>query len=201
MKIIYTSALISHKREQRKEEYISSYAKLKSLIDEKDIFILECYSKDLDFFSNFNCQKFLSLTHDNSTRNKGVLEFKAIKKFIDNNSFLFSDDDFIVKLTGRYQLKTSKFFNVVQNNENFDVIAKLMNGNTQVFAGLFAMKYKYLKLFLNTTDFNFLENNMICIENSILDFSLQNNLSCGFINELEIVAPIFGTGDIMTLEL
>ena len=201
MKIIYTSALIENKFEQRKSEYISSYTKLKSITDKDNIFVLECYLDNLNFLNDFDCRKFISLTHDSKIRNKGVLEFKAIKSFVGNNSELFSDDDFVIKITGRYELKTSKFLDIVQSSKDFDFIGKLMNYNTQIFAGMFAIKFKFLKLFLDSLDFSFLEKNMVCIENSILDFLLSNNVNCGFIKELEITAPIFGVGDIMVLDL
>lgn len=201
IKIIFTSALIENKFEQRKQEYLSAYNSLKNLINKESIFILECYSDNLQFLQNFDCAKFLSLSHKTNIKNKGVLEFEALKKFINSNSNLFKDDDYIVKITGRYKLKSNKFFQLLNKSENLEFVGKLMNNNTQVFAGLFAMKFMHLKNFLNTLNFEILEQNMICIENYILDFVILNKLNCGFVNELEIFAPIFGTGDIMELNL
>jgi hypothetical protein len=193
MKVIYTSALIPNKFEERKLHYKNSYSVLLEYFNNSDIYIVECFSDKSDFLSDFGCQVYLTNTHDVNIRNKGVLEMKGISDFILNNKI---EDDYFLKVTGRYKFLDNYFIKNYKDNIGHDFYGKLIDNKTQVFTGCFIIKNKILNEFIEYVDLNHLESNMINIEMSLLNFLIENNKNCFFIDKLNIEAPIFGQGDI-----
>ena len=64
------------------------------------------------------------------------------------------NDDFIIKLTGRYKILDKSFINLLKTNiESYDAFVKFFNVCTLKYLhddcvlGLFAIKSKYLKIF------------------------------------------------------
>ena len=51
--VLYTSALIDNQFEERKIDYEKSYSILSEFINHSNIFIVECYSHEENFFTNF----------------------------------------------------------------------------------------------------------------------------------------------------
>jgi hypothetical protein len=81
---------------------------------------------------------------------KGCNELDDIQSVI--AAFNIQDDDTIIKLTGRYNPITSRFFKTVIDHESeFDGFIKFFNVSTKEFMtydcvlGLFAIKAKYIK--------------------------------------------------------
>ncbi len=194
MKIIYTSALIPNKFEERKNDYINSYSELIKYIPQNNIFIVESFSSDISFFNKLGSEVFVSNTHDPSFKNKGVLEIKAMLSFFENNKF--SDNDLVMKLTGRYKINDDYFIKLPENTKNFDFYGKLIDDNTQIFTGCFIAKYSLIIEFLKSQNLMLLENNMINIEKALLDFLIAKNKKCFFVDKLNVTAPIFGTGNV-----
>lgn len=85
---------------------------------------------------------------------------KAQKEMLDlhfvADRFNFNDNDIIVKLTGRYTLASSSFFDTLIQSSNFDVYAKFWNvcekkyDSNDCVMGLYACRYSILK------DFNYI---------------------------------------------
>lgn len=193
MKVLYTSALISQKSEERKSHYKDSYYSLLDYIKKEDIFIVECFSENVDFLSELGSPVYTANTHNPSIKNKGVLELSALKKFMATVEFT---DDILLKITGRYRLLDNSFLNAIEQNSGYDFYGKLVDNNTQVFTGCFAIKDSILKEFLEYVNLEFLEKNMINIEKVLLDFLIEKNKKCFFVEKINIFAPIFGIGNI-----
>lgn len=193
MKVIYTSALITNKFEERKLHYKDSYSILLKYFKNSDIYIVECFSDKSDFLSDFGSQVYLTNTHDVKIRNKGVLEVKGISNFILNNKI---EDDYFLKMTGRYKFLDDHFIKNYRDNIGYDFYGKLIDNKTQVFTGCFIIKNKILNEFIEYVDINHLESNMINIEMYLLNFLIEKKKNCFFIDKLNVDAPIFGSGDI-----
>ena len=193
MIVLYTSALIENKFDIRKSQYLSSYNILDKYLDKKNIKIVECFSSDGDFLKSLGSDIIYTNTHNNSIRNKGVLEVMAMKKFFE--VFDIDDDEIIFKITGRYTLIDDSFINLI-NSTNYDFYGRLMDENRQVFTGCFAMRKKIFLDWLNKQDLNILERMSINIEKSMIDYLYREGVNTHFSEMLNIEAPIFGTGEI-----
>ena len=191
MRIISTSALIPTKFESRKIEYEKAFKKIKEIFFEDTIVILECFSNGVSFFENFDCEVFLTHTHNENIRNKGVLEIMGLKKYFDSVPV---SEGLIVKVTGRYQFIDDNFKRQILNNQGFDFYGKLTDNSTQVFTGCFAMKELLLREFLTSQDLIEMESKSINIEKVLFDFiSNRNNF---FVDKIHMDSPIFGNGDV-----
>jgi hypothetical protein len=199
MKVIYTSALIPNKFEERKNDYINSYNELIKYIPQNNIFIIESFSSDISFFNKLGSEVFVSNTHDSTLKNKGVLEIKAMLSFFENNKF--NDNDLVMKLTGRYRINDDYFIKLPEDAKNFDFYGKLIDNSTQIFTGCFIAKYSLIIEFLKSQNLMLLEENMINIEKALLDFLITKNKKCFFVDKLNLTAPIFGTGNVQIYNL
>ena len=118
----------------------------------------------------------------------GYNELLDIKEVI--AKYNISDDDIIIKLTGRYRLLNKDFFNLIKASSNIDAFIKFYDVCTNVFMyndavlGLFAIKCKYLKNFYYLTNkapeiefaeyvrLNIDKNNLIEIKDLNLEYCL-----------------------------
>jgi hypothetical protein len=196
MEVIYTSALIQNKFDLRRDQYIKSYNNLLKFFDRDNIYITECFSDNLSFLKDLGSPTFITNTHNNNIRNKGVLEFMGIGRIMDAN-IIYSD--MVLKITGRYKLLDDYFLNLVSSNSGFDFYGKLVDNNTQIFTGCFIINKKILIEYLSSIDYDYLEKNMINIERSIYEYLIGENKKCYFVDKLSIEAPIFGIGNIQTV--
>jgi hypothetical protein len=175
--VIITASLINLDRETRKKEYIEGINKvLKTFKDPKyKIVIVENSSKITQKFSplhrtyldQFNVPIFYTknniiLKH---TYNYGIIELLDLKECI--NYFGIKNDDFIIKITGRYELQDDcPFFDIVDKLEIHPYSAVVRYNQfcdppslerTHICTtGLIGLKCEYLKQIENV-DFN--ENN------------------------------------------
>lgn len=195
VKVIYTSALIPNKFNERKRNYIESYDSLSLNFKKDDIHILECFSSEGGFLLTLGSPVHLSLTHDIGLKNKGVLELNGILNFIRTKEI---ETNYFLKITGRYKFIGEDFLKLLEKNLEYDFYGKLIDKNTQVFTGCFLIKKNVLLEFLEFQDFNYLEKKMINIEKALLDFLKIKNKKCFFVENLGLEAPIFGTGNIET---
>jgi hypothetical protein len=83
--------------------------------------------------------------------NKGVNELQDIKEVI--SIYNISDDDIVIKLTGRYFMMDTAFIQTVLSHPNTDAFIKFFNVCTCEYVyddcvlGLYAIRCKYLKQF------------------------------------------------------
>ncbi len=89
-----------------------------------------------------------------------------------------------------------QFLKTIENNSEIDGwFAK--DFTQQVRSGCFALRYKYLKKFLNSVDLYTMEKNMINFESLLARFAekIKNKgANIEYVKELDVTANIFGTG-------
>jgi hypothetical protein len=141
---------------ERKEQYIHAISEtLKYVPSEIKIIIVENNGERttyLDIFKSNNVD--IVYTNNNFTtyKSKGITEFNDIKEII--VKYDINDNDIIIKLTGRYFLKSDIFLKDIISNEKkydafikfFDVCSLKYESNSCVL-GCYAMRTLYLKLF------------------------------------------------------
>jgi hypothetical protein len=114
----------------RKEQYINSINKLKQIIQDLNILnykiiIVENNGKTDTFLNMLDCEVYYTKNNFLQTTNKGTKELQDILDCIDK--YNINDNDFIVKMTGRYILNdNSEFMNIIKNinNTNYDCVIK-----------------------------------------------------------------------------
>jgi len=113
MKILYTAAYTSDCHQDiRKCEYSCSLNWFKS--HDYDPYVVECYQTQGPLvYEKYTDKVFYACVNDTSLKNKGVNEAKAILKALDH--YGFSDEELIVKVTGRYQPRETIFLDTVSN--------------------------------------------------------------------------------------
>lgn len=148
---IITCCLIEKDYEIRKEQYINGISTLLKLVKVPCKFIIvENNGKRETFLDNFGIDVLYTTNNSIRTNNKGIKELKDIWDCI--QYFNIQDDNFIVKITGRYILQeNSEFINTLSNNK-WDCIIKY--GNCQYttkhkvpecLTVLIGMKCEYVK--------------------------------------------------------
>jgi hypothetical protein len=118
--------------------------------------IVENSCENKSYLDVFNCD--IVYTNDNShliegdvVLHKGSREMIDIKKVIDK--YNISDEDIIIKMTGRYQIFKPDFFVSVLENLEKDCIFRELNvcnsvvDDISIVMGLFSIRCKYLKQF------------------------------------------------------
>lgn len=192
IKILFTSSLISSDYELRKTQYINSYNNLLKYASPDQINILECFSDSIDFFMNLKSKTYISKNKKNNLKNKGAKECICLKEFFENTNS--DENDLYIKITGRYSLDSDWFFEQINNNLEFDFYGKLMDNNQQIFTGLFAIKSKLFKDFLNWLDIDKMEINMINFEKLLKNYIDSSNSKSLYLEKLDLTAPIYGHG-------
>lgn len=148
----------------RQNRYIESIKQLLLLIKINNIedikpIIVENNGNRQSYLDDLNCD--ICYTNNNKLNflHKGANELLDIKEVI--NRYNIQDDDFIIKLTGRYKMLNSSFINLVKNNmNNYDAFIKFFNVCTLKYMfddcvlGLFSIKCKYIKEF----NYNFIRS-------------------------------------------
>lgn len=159
---IVTTSLISENSHIREQQYIRG---ISSLIEKcKDtnikIIIVENNEMNSSFLDNFNVDVNYTNTNSIATTNYGIKELYDVLKCIEK--YNISDDDYIIKMTGRYYLSdTSPFFDEIYKLgiTNYEAILKYGwwgdNNRTKqedCFTSLICMKTKYIKQIEMPTD-------------------------------------------------
>lgn len=183
----------------RKNRYIECIQQLLQLIkDDKDIkpIIVENNGIRKTYFDDFECDVYYTDNNKFNLNHKGVNELLDIKEII--NKYKIQDDDFIIKLTGRYKLLNLNFINLVKNNiDKFDAFVKFFNVCTLKYLyddcvlGLFAIKCKYLKEFnynlTKSPECEFAEYVRKSVEQNRLMEIINLDLECCFADDLRIL--------------
>lgn len=163
--IICTSALIENEKDLRKTEYTQGVTAIKSF--GFNPYIIESIAEGPTYLNQLSDRILYAKTNNFALKNKGVNEAMALIKFIDNCDF--SDNDMIVKTTGRYILQSDGFLRLIEENPLVDSFVK-KDAYGQVFTGCFALRYKYLKKFLHSLNLAYMEQRMINIERELANF-------------------------------
>lgn len=159
--VVCTAALIPRGYEERRNQYEESLKKIKSFGYEP--YVIESCAVGPTFLDTLSKNVCYTKSNNPNFSNKGINEAIALRVGLEY--FSFSPESMIIKLTGRYTLATNEFIELVKNNPQADVVARVWNAR-DVYTGIFAMRCKYLIDFLNNEigDFNFLEKNHVALE-------------------------------------
>ena len=143
---------------ERKERYLYAISEiLKVLPKEITPIIVENNGKRETYLDNFyhGLNRVQVLYTENNKipfKSKGVNELLDIKEVIDK--YNITDDDLVIKLTGRYRALSPKFFeDVIVNEHKYDAFIKFFGTCSLKFElydcilGCYAMRAKYIKLF------------------------------------------------------
>jgi hypothetical protein len=141
--------------EHRKNRYIECIQWLLKLLEDiADVkpIIVENNGSRTTYLNQLECDVVYTDNNNYKYKNKGVNELLDIKHII--NIYNINDDDFVVKLTGRYKLLDLEFINLIKNNiTEYDSFVKFFNVCTLKYLdndcvlGMFGIKCKYLKSF------------------------------------------------------
>jgi len=149
----------------RLNQYINGINKLKEIIKKLSItnykiIIVENNGLRNTFLNSLECDVYYTNNNVLKNVNKGYKELQDILDCIEY--YNINDDDFIVKLTGRYILHdNSEFMNIIKNinNKNYDCIIKYGSYLSPVnykmndcITGLIGMKCIYIKQIENPTE-------------------------------------------------
>ena len=194
LRLLCTAALINNKFEFRKQEYIKSIGIAKDFLLEP-YYVESCNLKGVSFLDEHVDHICYTKSNNYSLRNKGVNESVSVLKGL--QFFDFDPEDMIIKLVGRHCFINDSFIKLIEDNPEYDVIAK-KDPLGQLYSSCYAMKMKYLKDFLTTLDLHDMEKNMVNIERKLADYvtliEKRNNASILYIDTLNVAANFFGTG-------
>ncbi len=142
----------------RQTQYIYGITKLKLLIqnlgiENYKIIIVENNGVRITFLDYLGCDVYYTNNNHLQTRNNGYKELQDILDCI--YKYNIQDNDFIVKMTGRYILKKdSEFMNIIKNihNTNYKCVIKygsyqsiITNNRNDCITGLIGMLCVYIK--------------------------------------------------------
>ena len=137
---------------ERKERYLYAIGDtLKLLPQEITPIIVENNGKRETYLDNLGVKVLYTENNKLSFKSKGTNELLDIKEVIDKCNI--QDDDIIIKLTGRYRVLSSKFFeDIIANQGSYDAFLKFFGTCSLKFElydcilGCYAMRAKYIKL-------------------------------------------------------
>ena len=184
----------------RKNRYIESIKNAKTLLKNHDIkiIIVENGNNNVSYLDDLECEVVYTNNNKYKFEHKGQNELMDIKCVIEK--YDIQDDDIIIKLTGRYKILNTDFFDdVILNQINYDAFIKFYNVCTKQYCnnlddcvlGLFALKCKFIKKFTYSftksaeCDFaNFITKN---IELDKIKKIKNLNLECCFADDLRMI--------------
>jgi hypothetical protein len=203
--LIITTSLIDKindknntRQKHRNATYLNSIRKTLSHLPLEIVpIIVENNGKRETILDSFPCKVHYTDNNKKDFYHKGVNELNDIHEVIDK--YNIQDDDFIIKITGRYHVNSSEFFKrVIDNQSSYDAFIKFYNVCTLKFLdndlvlGLFAIRCNYLKLFSYNdfskspeVEFSIFVRNTIST-NRILKIS-NLGLTCCFADNLRIL--------------
>lgn len=148
-RILCTACLFPDQYEERKLLYIKSLSLFKQ--HGLPVYMVESCQKgptELDQYCENICY---AQTQIWGLTNYGEIEARSIQAAL--NYFDFDDEDIIIKFTGKYELQSTEFTDLVNNNLDADVIARMWS-SFDVYTVLFAMKAKHLRSFFKILNYD-----------------------------------------------
>lgn len=167
--VVCTAAIIPIKADERKMQYIRSLSAINQFGYRP--YIIESCVQGRTFLDDWAKQVLYTQTNDSRLQNKGVNEFTSMLHAF--NYWEFNDDDIIVKLTGRYVLRSDAFIRFLEDADDVDCAAKFVtvsmgdNSIDAVLTGCFAMRFNLFKEMLESFDYEKFEREMICVEHAV----------------------------------
>jgi hypothetical protein len=146
------------------------------------------------YLNDLGCEVIYTNNNLLSFPQKGINELLDIKHVIDR--YNISDDDIIIKLTGRYRLLSNAFLELIINNQhNYDAFVKFYNVCSQQFdkndcaLGLFAIRCKYMRNFEYKCQSSCEIEFAAYVKNNIRSLMEINdlNLECCFADDLRLL--------------
>jgi hypothetical protein len=194
VRIVLSAALTDAHYEFRKAQYIKSFNIL-NMIGYKDVYVIEALKKHgHTFLDDFSKNVFYATTNDRKFTNQGTNEARTCLEGIDY--FKFDPEDIILKITGRYQLKSDRILKIIRDNPDFDAYIKLA-GNGDVYTACFAMRCKYFQEVYRQIDLDRMEKDRISLETEVARYIKNKVATCGFkvyyVDTLDIEANLFGS--------
>lgn len=144
---------------ERKNRYLYAISEtLKNVPYEIKPIIVENNGSRDTYLDNFyyhhrqHVKVFYTVNNNLNFKSKGVNEFMDMKEVIER--YGIEDDDIIIKLTGRYRMLSTSFFDtVIKDEKKYDAFVKFYGTCDLKFdpyiciLGCYAIRAKYLKLF------------------------------------------------------
>ena len=139
----------------RKQRYTDSINSVLSFVKDDPtikVVIVENNGQRKTYLDDFGCDVVYTNNNTQQFPHKGVNELLDIKEV--GRQYNIQNDDYIIKLTGRYRLLNCSFIDQVKRGANAkEAFVKFFNVCTLQYMfddcvlGLFAVKAKYLKMF------------------------------------------------------
>lgn len=152
-------------------------------------------SKETSFADfKFSSELYIPSTKDLNAKGKSQQEFLSIKEYVQDNTN-FKDDDWIIKVSGRYLLLSDNFYNIVKNApKECDAIVKRSDTDLQIHTFCFALRWKYFKDFYlqDVKIMNYIGHQ--CIEDFLFFYINQNKLKTIVVPKLDILTNINSEG-------
>jgi hypothetical protein len=139
----------------------------------------------------FSSELYIPSTKDLNAKGKSQQEFLSIQTYVKNNTN-FNDDDWIIKLSGRYLLLSDIFVETVKAaQKECDAVVKISDTQSQIYTFCFALRWKYFKdLYLH--DVNYLGEQ--CVENFVYSYIVDNKLKTMVVPKIDILTNINSEG-------
>jgi len=141
--------------DHRKNRYINSISNVLNILKTNEKIkpiIVENNGERHTYLNDLGCDIVYTDNNKIQCQHKGVNELLDIQYVI--NKYNMTDDDYVIKLTGRYKILDDTFFNtVISNVDKYDAFVKFYNVCELKFMkndcvlGLVAIKVKYLRNF------------------------------------------------------
>lgn len=143
----------------RQSQYIIAINKLKEIILKLEIknykiILVENTNNKYTFLDTLDCRTFYTSNNFLDNKNKGYKELQDILDCIDNLEI--DDNDFIVKMTGRYILEdNSEFMNIIKDIDDTKYDCVIRYGSylnpvnykmNDCITGLIGMRCRYIKM-------------------------------------------------------
>jgi hypothetical protein len=138
----------------------------------------------------FSSELYIPSTKDFNAKGKSQQEFLSIQTYVKKETF--NDNDWIIKLSGRYLLLSDNFYNIVKNApDDCDAIVKTSDTEPQIYTFCFALRWKHFKdLYLQ--DVNYLGDQ--CVENFVYSYIVDNKLKTYLVPKIDILTNINSEG-------
>jgi hypothetical protein len=152
-------------------------------------------SKETSFSKfSFSSELYIPSTKDLNAKGKSEQEFLSIQGYVKNTT-IFNDEDWIIKVSGRYLLLSDIFMNTVKNApKECDAIVKLTDTINQICTFCFALRWKHFKdLYLHDVN-DITKVGEKCIEDFVYYYIVHNKLKAIVVPKLDILTNINSEG-------
>jgi hypothetical protein len=196
IRILLSAALTDAHFEFRKQQYIEAFEALNHY-GYNDVYVIEAVRKNgPTFLDGYSTKVFYSTANNAHLKNKGINEARTLLE--GTYHFKFAPNDMILKLTGRYQIVSDYFIELVRDNLDYDAIVKLKH-NGDVWTLGFAMKCKYFQEMFEEMDYQSMERRWIDVEHMVALY-IKNKVKAGnfkvlHVTKLDIKANLFGSSN------